>query len=123
MATLNCTFLSGYVTRDAETRFVGAGTALATFSIGVTRSWQDKDGKWQKETSFVDVKAWAALAERTAPHLTKGAEVAVSGRLEQERWTSPDGAPRSKLVVVADRIDVIGQPKEKRQPDSDDVPF
>ena len=123
MGTLNCVFLSGYVVRDAETRFIGTGTPLCSFSIGVPRSYQQAGG-WVKKPSFVDCKVWGELAERVSIQLHKGTEVAIQGRLEQERWQSPEGNARSRLVVVADRIEVLGQPKTSRHAESgNDVPF
>jgi single-strand DNA-binding protein len=120
MAILNHVYLSGYVTRDAESRSVGAGSRLCSFSIGATRSYQQA-GEWKKETSFIDVKAWNEVAERMCTQLRKGAEVTVQGRLQQESWEA-DGARRSRLVVVADRIQVISQPKARSR-DDDDLPF
>lgn len=115
MANLNTVFIKGNVTRDPEVRYVKTGTALCSFAIGHNRHYRKGD-EMVKETSFIDVKGWGELAERASEQLAKGTEVIVSGRLEQERWQAADGTARSRIVVVADKIDVVGQPRGAREP-------
>ena len=110
MPQLNTCYLQGHLCREPEIKFVGeSGTPLCQFAIAHTRNYQ-RNGEWQKETTFLDVKAWGTTAEKAAT-LGKGDEVIASGRLVQERWTTADGAQRSKLVLVADKIDAVGAPK------------
>ncbi len=105
MPALNTVFIQGNLTRDLEMRFTPSGTALATFAIANTRN-SKRGSEWVKETSYIDCKAWGDLAQRLSERLAKGSEVLVSGRLEQERWES-DGAKRSRIVIIADRVDVV----------------
>ena len=85
--------------REPEIRYLGeSGTALCQFGIAHTRNFQ-RNGEWQKETSFFDVKAWGTVAERAAT-LGKGDEVICSGRLVQERWEGKDGGQRSKITLI-----------------------
>ena len=63
-----------------------------------------------KRNAFFDVKCWGTVAEKAAT-LGKGDEVIVSGRLTQEKWTTADGSPRSKITLVADKIEAVGVPK------------
>ena len=109
-------------------RFVGeSGTTLCQFAIAHTRSFQ-RGGEWQKETTFLDIKAWGAVAEKAAT-LNKGDEVIVSGRLTQERWTAPDGSARSRIALIADKVVATGVPKavastaSRHTQDDDDLPF
>ena len=120
MSTMNHVYISGYVTRDAELRFVSSGTPLCSFSIGVPRSWQ-QSGQWKKETSFIDCKAWGELAEHAGEQLHKGVGILVQGRSQQERWETEEGNVRSRLVVVADHVQVVGQSKARNS--NDDLPF
>jgi len=115
------------VVKEPETRFVGnAGTQLTQFTVCHTRNYQ-KDGAWQKDSTFIDVKCWSTTAERAAS-LNKGDEVICSGRLVQESWQSKDGSQRSKLVLIADKLDVVGQSRPKPAPAQsahadNDLPF
>jgi single-strand DNA-binding protein len=38
--------------------------------------------------------------------------VRVVGRLKQDRWTSPEGQPRSKVSIVAEHVEFKPQLKE-----------
>jgi single-strand DNA-binding protein len=119
---LNHVFISGYVVRDPELRYIESGTALVSFAITVVRNYQ-QGGEWKKETSFVDVKCWGELAERASEQLGKGAKVVIQGRLQQERWETAEGGARSRMVIVADHVEVVGQPKAKQAAGADDLPF
>jgi single-strand DNA-binding protein len=128
MSSVNVVFVSGNLTRDPELRYVATGTPLLIFSIAVSRNYQ-RDGQWQKEVSYVDAKCWGQTAERAAERMAKGAEVAIAGRLQMESWQTSDGANRSKLLVVADRVDVVRGGKTAGNSRSfvpvadDDLPF
>jgi hypothetical protein len=45
-----------------------------------------------------------ATAEVAAQFIKKGKEITVIGTLKQDRWTTPEGDPRSKVVIHANRI-------------------
>jgi single-strand DNA-binding protein len=129
MSNMNCIFLSGNIVRDPELRYTNNGNALLTFSIAVNRNFQ-QNGEWQRETTFVDVKAWGQTAERASERMAKGTEVVVSGRLQQDSWQASDGTQRSKLVVIADRLHVVRGGKTYGNShgfvpavDDDDLPF
>ena len=87
----------GNVGDDPELRFTNSGTALAKFSLAVYAG-KDKDSSW------FDVTVWGQLAENVAESVTKGQRVMVLGRLEQQRWETPQGDKRSKVAIVADDV-------------------
>lgn len=102
MSDLNKWLGSGRLTRDAELRYTPAGTAVTDVSVCTNRVWS-KDGERQEEPTFVDVTVWGKQGEAIAEYLKKGQYVLVEGRLKLDQWES-DGAKRSRLRVVADRI-------------------
>lgn len=97
----------GNLTRDPELRQIPSGQSVCTFSIALNRSYKNSEGEWQEVTDFVDIVAWAQLAERVAQYLTKGRPVLVSGRLQSRSWEQ-DGQKRSKLEVVAQDVTFLG---------------
>ena len=52
-------------------------------------------------------------------HKSKGDEVAVEGRLELDRWEAQDGSKRSRLYVVANRVEFL---RNKRSEQADGEP-
>lgn len=130
MPNVNVIHINGNLVREPEMRFLPSGTELATFTIANNRSYKKGD-EWQQDTTFIDCKAWGNVAKR-ASDIGKGTEVLISGRISQESWETQEGAKRSKIVIVADRVDVLRLPGERReesshtpQPDllDDDIPF
>ena len=95
-------FAIGRLTRDSELKYTGGGLAIAKFSIACN-SRAKKGDEWIDEASFLDVSVFGKSAESLNQYLLKGKQIAVQGRLKQERWES-DGQNRSKIVINADNV-------------------
>ncbi len=97
--------ITGNATREPELRFTPSGQAVANFGVAVNRRWQNRQTQeWEEAVSFIDVTAWAQLAENIAETVAKGTRVTVTGRLDQRSWETQDGDKRSKVEVVADDV-------------------
>ena len=95
----------GNVTRDPEIRYTGGGAAKASFSVAVSRRWQNRQtNEWEEQTSFLNVVCWREMAENVAESIGKGTRVVVTGRLEQRSWETEAGEKRSVVEIVADEI-------------------
>jgi single-strand DNA-binding protein len=64
-----------------------------------------QDEETQKEVAFFEVTSWARLAEVCGESLLEGRGVRIVGRLKQDRWTSPEGQGRSKVLIVAEHVE------------------
>lgn len=113
MASLNKVFLIGNLTRDPELRYIPNGTAVAKFGLAVNRTYKSQDGELKEEPCFVDIVTWGKIAETCANYLTKGRPIFVEGRLQYNSWETPDGQKRSKIDVVAERIQFLGSAKSQ----------
>jgi single-strand DNA-binding protein len=116
MDDFNQTIQEGNLTRDPETKPAGQGK-VCTFSIATNRSYKTDNG-YEKETSFFDVTVWGKQAELCQAHLTKGRGVRVTGRLKQDRWEDADKKQRSRVLIVADRVEW----KPERKTDGESAP-
>lgn len=97
--------IQGNVTQNPELRFTGTGKGVASFSVAVNRSFQ-RNGQWEKETTFWNVVAWDSLGENAASSLSKGDRVSVTGRPQERRFERKDGSEGRVVEVVADDIAV-----------------
>lgn len=113
MASFNRVILLGNVTRDVELRTIGSGTAVADVGLAVNDRFKNKHGEWVDEPTFVDVTLWGRTAEIASEYLSKGSPVMIEGRLKLETWEK-DGQKRSKLKVVGEKLQLLGQ-KGQRQ--------
>ncbi|MGI8907197.1 MAG: single-stranded DNA-binding protein [Candidatus Sumerlaeaceae bacterium] len=103
MLSINKVMITGRLTRDPETKYLPSGMAVTTLGVAVNRRFQDKSGEWRDDTTFIDVEAWAKLAERCAETMKKGQPVFVEGRLKQDTWER-DGQKQSKIKISADNV-------------------
>lgn len=106
MRDINVVVLVGRLTRDSELKYTKSGMPIARFSIAVNRS-KKQDDQWVDETSFFEIDFWGKGAEAVNRYLTKGQQVGVEGELRQDRWEQ-DGQPRSKVVVNASNVRLLG---------------
>lgn len=107
MASLNKVFLIGNLTRDPELKYLPSGTAVCEFGMAMNRQWSGQNGEKKEDTCFVDIVVWAKQAESCAEYLKKGRTTFVEGRLEFDQWQTPEGQKRSKLRVVAERVQFL----------------
>lgn len=115
MNNLNSILIEGNLVRDPELAYTQKGTAVCKFSVASNRFFKQEE-EMQKEVSYFDVSTWARLAEVCGEYLKKGRGVRVVGRLKQDRWTDPEGKPRSRIEIVAEHVEF--KPQFKKQ-DSD----
>lgn len=106
-ADINKVILVGRLTRDAEQSYTQSGFALLKFSLAVNRNKKQGD-QWTEEASFFDITLFGRRGEALANYLTKGKQIAVEGQLKQDRWEAQDGSKRSKVVIDATDVQLLG---------------
>lgn len=99
--------LMGNLTRDPETRYAQSGTAVVQFGMAYNEKW---DGG--ERTTFVDVTMFGKRGEAFARFHKKGDRAFVEGKLRLDQWEDKNGGgKRSKLYMVADSFEFVGQGK------------
>ena len=118
----------GRVGKDAVIRHTTGGKAVTGWSLAVDKGWGDN-----KQTIWLDCSLWGERGQKLADHITKGAQIGVTGEIGTREH---DG----KTYLTLDVRDVTlvgGKPQAKRQersaPEqtdgheddfaSDDIPF
>ena len=109
---MNKVMVKGRLTRDPEIRYLPSGTQVTSFSVAVNRRFKDKDGNWEEEAYFFDVETFGGLAERLGKQLSKGNQILLEGSLRQDRWENQAGEKRSKIKIVAERVELISKPTQ-----------
>lgn len=104
MADLNvCTF-TGHLTKDATIDVVGAkGTQITKFDIANNTGF----GTYAK-TNFFHVQIWGKAGAAVVQYLTKGKQVAVTGTLENDKWTGQDGQSHDSWKLTANSVTLLG---------------
>lgn len=90
----------GRLTKDPELRFTpGSGASVTKLTVACDK-YNTKTQ--QKEADFIPVVIWGKQAESTANYLTKGSQVAISGKIQTRTYDAKDGTKKYVTEVVAD---------------------
>lgn len=110
---MNTAVLVGRVGRDAEIRYFESGKVKANFSIAVNR-W---DPKTKSEVAdWFNIDVWDKLAEFAGEYVKKGVQVAVDGRIGQNKWTDKaTGNERENFLIIANSIRLLGSKRDIEQ--------
>jgi single-strand DNA-binding protein len=101
--SLNKVMLIGNLGRDAETRFTTNNLSVTNFSIATTRSYKDKDGNWQNETTWHNVTGFN-LSDYYKDNLKKGKKFYIEGRISKRDYNDKDGNKRTSTDVISEKL-------------------
>ncbi len=105
---MNKIMLIGNVGRDAELTYTQTGSAVAKFSLAVSRRWTDKaSGEKKEETTWFNIVAWERLAETCGQYVRKGTKVYVEGRLSTREYTDREGKLRTSVDVTISDMELL----------------
>jgi single-strand DNA-binding protein len=104
---MNSIQLVGRLTREPELRETTGGTTVCRMGLAVPRRNRGED------PVYVELKAFDAQAKSCGEHLATGHEVAVTGRLETDKWDAGDGSKRSLTYVIASSVDFLRRPQRE----------
>lgn len=107
MSDLNSCSFTGRVTKDAVVESIGAkGTQITKFSIANNTGF----GQYAK-TNFFNVQVWGKAGVAIAQYLTKGKQVAVTGALENQKWTGRDGLEHDSWSLTCQSVTLLADAK------------
>jgi single-strand DNA-binding protein len=104
---VNSLNLTGRLTRDPELRTVG-DRPVCELRIA-------SDSPGDNPPLYLDIATFDKQAQDCAQYLSKGREIAFSGRLVYREWTADDGSRRSKHSAIG-RVEFIGPRPNGSQP-------
>lgn len=110
--------LVGRLLNAPKVRTVGESHKMARFMLAVPRSFRNSAGERSKETAFVPVVCWRALAER-AETLAKGGRVRLGGCLKT--WQDKEGQ-KYRWEVQADLLEVLEEGPKVEVPPQEEAP-
>jgi single-strand DNA-binding protein len=100
MASVNMVVEAGNLTKDPELRYTQGGTAVASFTLAVSRRGSEK-------TDYFSVTCWRGLAESVAQYLKKGSAAIVAGELHQQSWEGEGGRKKTRHVIQASSVQFV----------------
>jgi len=106
------TTVIGRLGKDPEMRFTPSGQAVTSFSVATDRSYTNKDGTKEKETTWFKVNTWGKLAETCNTYLAKGKLVLVEGRVAVSAYLK-DNQPVGSLELTASVVRFLDSKSEE----------
>ena len=107
----NQVVIIGNVGKDMETRFVNDTFSVGMFSVATSYSYK-KNEEWENKTIWHSIKIYNPT-EYLTRNVTKGAVVAIVGKLEYEEYTNKSGCKKKNAIIVADKVAIVKKGKEK----------
>jgi len=108
--SINRVNITGNLTRDPELRSTAGGTQILSFGVAVNdRRRNQQTGEWEDVPNFVDCIVFGQRAEAVSRFISKGAKVAIEGKLRYSAWENKEGQRRSKLEVIVDEIEFLSR--------------
>lgn len=115
--TMNEVVLIGRLTKDPELRYTQNNTAVCTFTLAVDRDHRkDDQNSNQPDADFIRITVWGKQGENCASYITKGRQVAVSGRIQTGSYQDRDGRTVYTTDVVALRVEFLGRKDDQTRP-------
>lgn len=105
---MNQTVITGNLTADIETREINSKAGeqhLSKFTLACSEG---------ERVVFMPVEAWNM--PHLAEYLFKGSKALISGSLKQENWETDAGDKRSRIVLVAYKVEFLDPAPEQRTP-------
>ncbi len=96
--------LIGNLGANPEVKNTENGKKLAKFSIATSESYRNAKGDKITETQWHTIIAWGKLADIAEKYLTKGAEIALEGKLVYRNYTDKDGAKKYFTEIQASEM-------------------
>lgn len=101
--------LIGNLGNDPEIINLESGKKLAKFSIATNESYRNGQGELVKETQWHRVIAWGKTAAIIEKYLTKGAEVAIEGKLTNRMYETQSGEKKYITEIVCNELLMLGK--------------
>lgn len=115
---INNVSLTGRLTRDAELKYTQGGTAVAQFTLAVSRQFKNQQG--ERESDFINCVVWRKSAENFSNFTHKGSLVGVEGHIQTRTYDNAQGQRVYVTEVIVENFALLepkgssqGQPNQK----------
>ena len=107
---MNTTQLVGRLTKEADLKITGDGTAVATFTLAVNRPFTDK-ATGKREADFINCVIWRQPAQRLAEFTRKGSQIGIEGRIQTRNYENQQGQRVYVTEIVVNQFHLL-DPKQ-----------
>lgn len=102
---INNVTLTGRLTKDMELKYTTSGTAVASATVAVERSFTDGNG--ERGSDFINFVIWRKAAENLAKMTAKGSLIGLEGRLQTRSYDNQQGQKVFVTEVVVNNFSLL----------------
>ena len=113
---LNQVAIVGRMATEPEMRQTTTGKMTTSFRVCVNRDWKNANG--ERESDFFTCVAWEKVAERICAHFPKGAQLALTGRLQSRDFQDKTGAKRQAVEINVSNVYFYGAKPRAEEPNA-----
>lgn len=110
---INNVVLTGRITRNLELKQTSNNNSSLNITLAVERTFKDQNG--QKQTDFINCKAFSKRAETIAKYCQKGDLIGVTGSIQTGSYQKQDGTTVYTTDVIVDGLTFFPKPKQDNQ--------
>lgn len=112
MSTLkNHVQLIGNVGQDPVITQLESGKKIARITLATNENFKNANGEKQSNTEWHTLIAWGKTATIAEKYVTKGKEIAITGKLTSRSYETKEGEKRSVTEIVVSEILLLGTNK------------
>lgn len=112
MSVRNSINLIGRLGNDPKLDTTPQGRAYARFSLATSEYYRDKQGNRIDNTQWHNCVIWGESAETLNKLVSKGQEVALTGKLTYNKYTDKQGVSQSRPEIVISEFALVGSKKD-----------
>jgi len=105
---MNKVIIMGRITKDLEPKTSQNGMTLLSFTVAVNRRKKD-------EADFISCKAFDKTADNICKFFTKGAMIAIEGRIQTGSYDNKEGAKIYTTDIMVDGFHFTGEKRDKQE--------
>jgi single-strand DNA-binding protein len=109
---MNSVALTGILTEEPELHEEGTEPLACTMRLAVPR--HDRGGRRTAGVVYVRITTFGLEARDCAERLGRGDRIGVTGRLEQDKYRTPEGWRVDHLVLI-DQLDLPPEDQKQRE--------
>lgn len=99
----------GRLTKDCELRYTTSNKAVASFSIAITRTFKNTEGKF--EADFINCECFGQVAETLSKYTHKGDLIAVNGNIRTDKYQDGNGNNKTRTYILVNRVQFLSTKK------------
>jgi single-strand DNA-binding protein len=91
---------------------------VCNLRVACNSSRRDPEGSYREKPNYFDVSVYGPAADNVERYTSRGARVAIDGRLEWREWETSEQHKRQAVSVVADTVQFLDSPGGKGREDT-----